>query len=164
MNRFTITPEFLEATASDGSYDFFVNVLMVFAQDNKYKLCIDNIGLAYNSYAGIIRRYDCLQVWLKVLNSRINNIEKVSIPNVEYEDTRDLFISIANEVRPYKRLLTCDKSSYNDKQEQIIRNEINLVDGNEAKDFLNEKVSQTIIQNSYGDNSPNINGNNNIIR
>lgn len=164
MNRFTITPEFLEATASDESYDFFANVLMVFAQDNKYKLCIDNIGLAYHSYEGIIRRYDCLQVWLKVLNSRTNNLEKVSIPNVEYEDTRDLFISIANEVLPYKRLLTSVKSSYNDKQEQIIRNKINLVDGNEAKDFLNQKDSHTIIQNSYGDNSHNINGNNNTTR
>lgn len=163
MNRFTITPEFLEATASDESYDFFVNVLMVFAQDNKYKLCMDNIGLAYHAYAGIIRKYDCLQVWLKILNSRKNKIEKVSIPNVEYQDIRDLFLSIANEVLPYKRLLTSVKSSYNDKQEQIIRNNINLVDGNEAKDFLNQKVSQTIIQNSYGDNSPNINGNNNTI-
>lgn len=163
MNRFTITPEFLEATASDESYDFFVNVLMVFAQDNKYKLCMDNIGLAYHAYAGIIRKYDCLQVWLKVLNSRKNKIEKVSIPNVEYQDIRDLFLSIANEVLPYKRLLTSVKSSYNDKQEQIIQNNINLVDGNEAKDFLNQKVLQPIIQISNGDNSPNINGNNNTI-
>lgn len=163
MNRFTITPEFLEATASDESYDFFVNVLMVFAQDNKYKLCMDNIGLAYHAYAGIIRKYDCLQVWLKVLNSRKNKIEKVFIPNVEYQDIRDLFLSIANEVLPYKRLLTSVKSSYNDKQEQIIQNNINLVDGNEAKDFLNQKVLQPIIQISNGDNSPNINGNNNTI-
>lgn len=163
MNRFTITPEFLEATASDQSYDFYANVLMVFAQDNKYKICMDNIGLAYRSYVGIIRKYDCLQVWLKVLNSMPNNIEKVSIPDVEYEDIRDLFLSIANEVLPYKRLLTSVKSSYNDKQEQIIQNKINLIDGNEAKDLLNQKASQPTIQISYGDNSPNINGSNNTI-
>lgn len=161
MNRFTITPDFLEATASNGSYDLFANVLMVFAQDNRYKLCLDNNGLAFRSYVGIIRKYDCLQVWVKVLNSSTNNIEKVSIPNVEYEDVRDVFLSIANEVLPFKRLLTSVKSSYNDKQELIIRNKINLVDGNEAKDLLNQKVLHPIIQISYGDNSPNINGNNN---
>lgn len=56
------------------------------------------------------------------------------------------------------------KSIYNDKQEIITRKGIKLVDGNEVKGMLNLIVSPTIIQISHGNNSPNLNGNNNTIR
>ena len=163
MNRFTITPEFLEASASDNSYDYFANVLMVFAQDNKYKLCMDSTGLAGLSYEEIIRKYECLQVWLKVLNGKSHNIEKVSVASKNYQDNRDLFMSIANATPPYKRLVTHAKSYYNEKLDQIMHNNICLLDGNEVKEILHYTPPTIVLQYSTGDNSPNINGNNNII-
>lgn len=162
MNRFTITSEFLEASALDKDYDFFSNVLMVFAQKNQYMLCLDNKKIAYDLYEKIIRRHDCLRVWLEALNRKPHSIEEVSIGKKSYKDDRDLFISIANEVQPYKQLITSKKSLFNDKYKQIQKYKITIIDGDEAIEILKPKTSYNI-QISLGDNSPNINGNNNAI-
>lgn len=160
MNRFTITPEFLEKLARDCIYDYFSNVLMVFAQRNEYKVCLDNKGLAERIYADIIMKYDMLQVWIKVMNGTPNSFEKVSIPDIAFSDDRDLFLSIANELIPGKQLITSKKSLFNDKSQIIMKNLITLIDGDEAIAILQPKKS-VINQISYGDNSPNVNGNNN---
>lgn len=163
MNRFTITPEFLEASAMDEGYYYFSNVLMVFAQRNSYKLCLDNRGFASQIYEEIIRKHECLRVWMKAMNCKPHCIENVSIPRNKYEDRRDLFLSIANEVQPLKQLITNSKSLYNNKKELITLNKISLLDGDEAIDILQMKTPQMLVQISYGNNSPNINGNNNKV-
>ena len=160
MNRFTITPEFLEKLARDEIFEYFSNVLMVFAQRNEYKVCIDNKGLAYQIYADIIMKYDMLQVWIKVMNGTRNSFEQVSIPDKDFSDNRDLFLSIANELEPRKQLITSQKTLFNDKSLIITEKKITLIDGDEAIAILQPN---NIIQISYGNNSPNINGNNNTI-
>ena len=67
MNRYTIAPDFLE-TAAENSY-YLLNVLIVFAQDNRFKLCMDNRDLAYECYEGITRRYESIRFWMPLLNN-----------------------------------------------------------------------------------------------
>lgn len=136
MNRFTLTPEFLEASTFDKSDDLYLNVLMVFAQDNKYKLCMDNLGFASELYEEIIKKDDSLRLWLSAVNTRSNNIEKVIINDEDYKDKRDLFLSIADTTPPFKHLVTYSKSLFNDKQEIVTRNGISLLDGNDVKDIF----------------------------
>lgn len=162
MNRFTITPEFLEKLARDELYEYFSNVLMVFAQDNKYKVCMDDRGFAFKIYYDIILKYECLGVWIKAMNRKRNSFEQVSIPNKVFSDNRDLFLSIANELIPGKQLITSQKTLFNDISKIITENQITLIDGDEAIAILksNNNINYQI---SYGNNSPNINGNNNSI-
>lgn len=162
MNRYTISPEFLESSADlTEHHDYFADVLMVFAQDNQYKLCIDEDRFAYNIYKEIILKHQCLQTWLKLLNRRKNKIEIVSIPKEEYPDRRDIFISIANEVHPSKQLLTTSKVVYSNKNAVISQKGIALIDGTEAKVRLNQKNVTIVYQSTFGSNSPIVNGNEN---
>ena len=160
MNRFTISPDFLVFSATEETYDYLLNVLLVFAQDNQYKLCLDKRGLARVQYEHIIRSYDCLHLWIGMINRKSRNIETVEIAGYQYESTQELFLAIADAVHPNKNLITSDKSSFAEWQEYINNHGINLIDGDEAKGML---MHPTVIQISYGDNSPNINGNNNTI-
>lgn len=173
MNRYTITSEFLEASALDKDYDYFSNVLMVFAQKNQYMLCLDDKKLANKLYEEIIRKHECLRVWLEALNRKPHSIEEVSIGGISYKDDKDLFLSIANEVQPYKQLITSNKTLFNDKREKISFYNIDLIDGNEAISRLSPNITQTFqncnnninnmmnIQQANGDFSSINNGNNN---
>ena len=72
---------------------------------------------------------------------------------------KDLFLAIASEVYPNKRLLVGSKQAYYREREQIIStNGIHLLDASETKALLS---SPNITQISYGNGSPNIYGNNN---
>lgn len=161
MNRFTISPEFLESCAQDPTCYYLLNVLMVLAQDNQFKLCMDKGNLASSRYADIIRKSEPLQFWIKMLNLRTRNIEVVVIPKGTYSTNQDLFLAIANMVLPQKKLVTSNKSIYDDWQKEVIGQGITLIDGDEAKSLMQ---APPIIQISYGDFSPNIQGNQNTIR
>ena len=161
MNRFTISPDFLEFTANEETCDYLLNVLLVFAQDNQFKLCLDKGGLARAQYEHIIQSHECLLFWIGMINRKSGNIEAVPIAGHQYESTQELFLAIANAVHPQKKLITSDKSSFAEWQDYVNNQGINLIDGDEAKGML---THPTVIQISYGDNSPNINGNNNTIR
>lgn len=161
MNRYTISPDFLEFSATEESCDYFLNVLLVFAQDNQYKLCLDKRGLAHAQYENIIQSHERLLFWIKMLNLKSRNIETVQIVEHQFDSTQELFLAIADAVCPHKKLITSDKSLFAEWQDNISNQGINLIDGDEAKSML---MHPTVIQMSFGDNSPNINGNNNTIR
>lgn len=160
MNRFTIAPDFLEYCAREAEFDLFRNVLFVFTQDNQFKICMDKLGLADASYRCIIERSEIIRFWLEMLNCKSRNIECVAIPNVPYATQQDLFLEIANAVPPKKRLVTSDKSLFDNWLDRISTDGITLFDGDEAKVDLQPK---TITQISLGDGSPNIVGNQNQI-
>lgn len=162
MNRFTIAPEFLECCAQEETCDLFLNVLMVFTQDNEYKLCMDDAGRAMSAYQGIIERFEYLRSWIKWLNRSPRNIELVSIPAVNDHSEQSLFLAISDAVFPSKKLVTSEKSRYAAWQVFIAEHSINLIDGDEAKGQLQRTT--VINQNTSGDNSPNIIGNFNTIQ
>lgn len=160
MNRYTLSPDFLVFSATEESCDYFLNVLLVFAQDNQFKLCLDKRGLAREQYDHIIQSYECLRFWIKMINMKSRNIETVQIAGNQYASPQELFLAIADAVHPHKKLITSDKSSFNEWQDFIDNRGINLIDGDEAKSML---IHPTVVQMSFGNNSPNINGNNNTI-
>lgn len=160
MNRFTISPDFLEFTATEETCDYLLNVLLVFAQDNQFKLCLDKSGLAQAQYEHIIQSHECLLFWIRMINIKSRNIETVQIAGHQYESSQELFLAIADAVQPNKKLITSNKSSFAEWQDYINNQGINLIDGDEAKSML---MHPTVIQISYGDNSPNINGSNNTL-
>jgi hypothetical protein len=160
VNRYTISPDFLEYVAKNSSSDYLLNVLIVFAQDNQYKLCMDKRGYASSQYEKIIESSDHLRFWVNMLNNKKQNIEAVEISDKIYKDYQELFVEIAKSVPPGKRLVTSDKSLYNRLQEEIAFHNVHLIDGDEAKVMMRAPIN---VQISYGDNSPNINGNNNSV-
>jgi len=161
VNRFTISPDFLEFSATEETCEYLLNVLFVFAQDNPYKLCLDKRGLARAQYERIIESHECLLFWIGMINMKSRNIETVEIAGHQYESTQELFLAIADAIYPNKKLITSDKSLFAEWQKYITLHGINLIDGDEAKGML---MQPTVIQISNGNNSPNINGNNNTIR
>lgn len=161
MNRYTISPDFLDFSAAEENYYYLLNVLLVFAQDNQFKLCLDKNGLAQVQYDRIVQSHECLLFWIKALNRKSRNIETVQIAGNQYDSTQELFLAIADAVHPNKKLITSDKSLFNEWQKFINDQGISLIDGDEAKSML---THPTVIQLSIGNNSPNINGNNNTIR
>lgn len=157
MNRYTIAPDFVEMAAENNFY--LLNVLIVFAQDNKFKLCMDNKNLAYKCYECLVRRYDSIRFWMSLLNNSSRNVEKIELKSGGYSDSQDLFLAIADAVVPNKRLITSDKSLFYGKQDFISNHGVNIIDGDEAKDYL----QSVYINITMGDNSPIVNGNNNKI-
>lgn len=160
MNRYTIAPDFIEAAAENSYY--LLNVLFVFAQDNRFKLCMDNMDLAYECYERIIRSHESIRFWMSMLNNSPRNIEIVQLKSGRYTDSQDLFLEIADAVVPYKRLITSNKALYHGKQDFIISHSVNIIDGDEAKDCL-RSIQINKVNITMGDNSPIVNGNNNTI-
>ncbi len=164
MNRFAIAPDFLEYCAREIDCDYFLNVLMVFAQDNHFKLCMDETGKADSVYEVIIERSECLRFWIKMLNNSPRNKEMVRIPDIEYESKESLFLAISNAIPPRKRLVTSNKALFERSQDFISSQSISLIDGDEAKGMLRlPSVTQIVTQITNGDHSPNINGNYNSL-
>ena len=157
MNRYTIAPDFVEMAAKNSYY--LLNVLIVFAQDNRFKLCMDDKEMAYKCYESIIKRHESIRFWMSLLNNSSRNIEKIKLKSGKYSDSQDLFLAIADVVFPNKRLITGDKSLFNDKQNFINNHGVNIIDGDEAKDYL----QRAYVNITLGDNSPIVNGNNNKI-
>ena len=161
MNRYTISPDFLEHCAREKDYYLFLNVLLVFAQNNSYKICLDKSELAFNCYKNLIQKYDMLASWMKYLNDTPYNIEAVCIPDADYGTEQELFMAIANAIPPEKKLVTFDKSLYTQRWLHFLTsNGIHLLDGNETEHKFRQL---TIVQVSFGDYSPNTVGNQNTI-
>ena len=82
MNRYTIAPDFVEMAAENSYY--LLNVLIVFAQDNRFKLCMDNKDMAYKCYESIVKRHDSIRFWMSLLNNSSRNIEKIKLKDAIY--------------------------------------------------------------------------------
>lgn len=155
MTRFTIMPEFIEGCVSN---QYFFEVLCYFPmRTNPFKVCLDNRQLAYRIYAELARNSEMIYHWIQALNNTGNCIYKVNLENDEYQNENELFLAIANQVSPSKLIITSDKALFNDDMQFVSDNGITLLDPDEAA----QRLSPTVIQISYGNNSPNIYGNNN---
>lgn len=162
MNRFVIAPDFLESIDEENNIDLFLNVLVVFAQDNPYKLCVDSFGLADSIYTSVCEPSELLRRWISYLNSKSRNKEIVRLPDEDnYDSKQSLFLAISDAIPPGKRLVTSNKPSYNRWQGFITEHGISLIDGDEAKDQIQRTT--VINQTSIGNNSPNIIGNLNSV-
>lgn len=158
MNRFTIMPEFVNECKLS---DYYFEVLAYFPmKTNPFKICMDNKGLAANEYEKLAKESELILRWISSLNDHANNIYKVNLEHSSYDSVIDLFLAISNHVLPSKQLITSDKAIFNEYTQFIQDNQIQLLDPDQAASILNSRV----IQLSYGDNSPNIIGNNNKIR
>lgn len=47
MNRFTIDADFISLAGLDDNVDLLLDVLMVFTQDNEFRLCLDTSDIAF---------------------------------------------------------------------------------------------------------------------
>lgn len=47
MNRFTIDADFLSYAGLEDNMDLFLDVLMIFTQDNEFRICLDSSDIAF---------------------------------------------------------------------------------------------------------------------
>lgn len=158
MNRFTVSNDFLTTYGND--CDVLVNILMTFIQDNPYKICVDDKGKALDCYQELAMQNEYIRTWINFMGKLgFKCAERICISNNNIANEKDLFLAIASEVYPNKRLLVGSKQAYYREREQMIStNGIHLLDASETKALLS---SPNITQISYGNGSPNIYGNNN---
>ena len=74
MNRFTIDADFISLAGLDDNVDLLLDVLMVFTQDNEFRLCLDTSDIAFQKYLNVsIKLFDSgLTVCFKI--NRVENI------------------------------------------------------------------------------------------
>ena len=53
MNRFTIDADFISLAGLDDNVDLLLDVLMVFTQDNEFRLCLDTSDIAFQFDSGL---------------------------------------------------------------------------------------------------------------
>lgn len=161
MNRFTIEPDFIEFASAENNTYLFTDVLVVFAQDNEFKLCIDSSQIALDNYWRIAKKSEMLRTWFGLINAKgCRYIEFIEISNQIYKNEKELYIDICSKTFcEKKRLIVKRKQPYNVFSEKIQENKIQLIDGDEAKEALNRRI----VQISFGDNSSNVIGDHNTI-
>lgn len=163
MNRFTIDADFIGFAGLEDNIDLFLNVLMIFPQDNRFRLCMDSSDVTFNRYKELALESQAIRFWLSFLFEKKENrkyIDFITIKKKDYSDIKKLYIEICNSsCSNQKKIIVDKKQSYGDFSEEISNSNIQLLDGYEAKEILNVKN----IQISTGDNSPNVIGDNNII-
>lgn len=154
MNLYTISADFVEhcGPCYPENWDYWYNVLAIFNQDNEYKLCIDNQKQAISIYIKQGEHYEQIRFWLQALLTSPNkNIELISLPKIESEDPRILFISIAAKtVCLERKLVVCNKQDYDDVMHIITDKNVIILDRDEAKARLAPRKGN--IQIAIGDN------------
>lgn len=164
MNRFTIDVDFISFAGMKENFDLLFNVLMVFIQDNEFRLCLDSSNIALAEYNKIALESEAIRFWFKCLFETEQSrryIDYIKIEKQKYSHDKQIYIEICNcSYSKNKRIIVANKQSYGELMDILSEKQINLLDGYEAKSMLNTRVMQI----SYGNNSPNINGNNNIVK
>ena len=162
MNRITIDVSFLKLFASD--IDVFLNILLRFVQDNPYKICLDSDGKGVEIYCNLARENDNVMLWWKFMEkNNFSCIDRIILKDAKNCNAENLFLYIASEAYPCRRLLVSSKNILHSLHATLIESRsITLIDKDEARNLLNQSV--TIYQSSMGDHSPNIIGNSNNIK
>ena len=163
MNRFTIDADFISLAGLDDNTDLLLDVLMVFTQDNEFRLCLDTSDIAFKKYLDISLNSEAIRFWFYCLfESRQSRkyIDYITINRRTYSNGKQIYIEICNNsCSEMKRIIVAQKQSYNELIELLSDSKIQLLDGYQAKAILNMRN----IQISLGANSPNINGNYNTV-
>jgi hypothetical protein len=163
MNRFTIDADFISLAGLDDNADLLLDVLMVFTQDNEFRLCLDSSDIAFQKYLDISLNSEAIRFWFHCLfESRQSRkyIDYITINRRTYSNGKQIYIEICNNsCSEMKRIIVAEKQSYNELIELLSDSKIQLLDGYQAKAILNMRN----IQISMGANSPNINGNYNTV-
>ena len=154
MNRFTIDADFISLAGLDDNVDLLLDVLMVFTQDNEFRLCLDTSDIAFQKYLNVSINSEAIRFWFNCLFQNKQSRKRT------YSDDKQIYIEICNNsCSAMKRIIVANKQSYSELMELLSNSEIQLLDGYQAKAILNVRN----IQISMGANSPNINGNNNTV-
>ena len=163
MNRFTIDADFISLAGLDDNVDLLLDVLMVFTQDNEFRLCLDTSDIAFQKYLNVSINSEAIRFWFNCLFQNKQSrkyIDYITIKKRTYSDDKQIYIEICNNsCSAMKRIIVANKQSYSELMELLSNSEIQLLDGYQAKAILNVRN----IQISMGANSPNINGNNNAV-
>ena len=72
MNRFTIDADFISLAGLDDNVDLLLDVLMVFTQDNEFRLCLDTSDIAFQKYLNVSINSEAIRFWFNCLLSLIH--------------------------------------------------------------------------------------------
>lgn len=164
MNRFTIDADFISYAALDDNADLLLDVLMVFTQDNEFRLCLDSSNIAFQKYHNISLNSEAIRFWFRCLFEMKQSrkyIDYVTIRRKIHSNDKQIYIEICNSsCSENKRIIVDSKQSYSELNKLLLDSQIHLLDGYQAKTILNARN----IQISMGNNSPNILGDNNTVK
>lgn len=162
MNRFTIDADFLSYAGLEDNMDLFLDVLMIFTQDNEFRICLDSLDIAFKRYIDISMNSESIRFWFRCLFENKQNrkyIDYITIRSQNYLNEKQVYIEICNRscsIR--KKIIVNNKQDYYEFMRELSYCGIELLDGYEAKKILNTRI----VQISTGSNSPNIIGNGNV--
>lgn len=161
MNRFTIDADFISFAGKNENIDLLLNVLLIFTLDNEFRICLDSSNIAFNKYSELSKDSESLRFWFNCLFRNTQNrryIEYIRINNNNCSNDKQLYIEICkNSCSRSKKIIVNDKQAYLQFMKKLSNNNIELMDGFEAKRILNTNI----IQITTGNNSPNIVGDGN---
>jgi hypothetical protein len=161
MNNFVVSADFMNAACVDK--DKLFNVIIVFMQDNPFKMVIDYAGENKEGKSESILLTKYKEIWIEndvtktlfnyiiqaeIKESKIFYMYKGGIQSVDKKNIDELCIFLAGQTQR-KQLIT-------DSKEIFLRNHLNsidnynvtIIDGDEAKQQLNTHsttINQTII-------------------
>lgn len=163
MNRFTIDTDFISFAGKKENIDLLLNVLIVFTLDNEFRICLDSSNIAFDKYIHVSENNERLRFWFNCLFDNSQNrryIEYIKVNKNNCSNEKKLYIEICkNSCSIRKKIIVNNKQAYLQFMKKLSKNQIELIDGFEAKRILNSQI----IQITTGNNSPNIVGDGNTI-
>lgn len=161
MNRFVISCDFIEAIGANRiSFDNFTNVLLTFTQDNPYKIYLDKDSLLFSKYTEIGKKYEMIRIWMDIIGKSPKEVFCECDSKLRTKKLDLICLSLAS-LTQNKTIITSAKDFYlKQHSRKIQKNQIRLIDGDEAKSQLNTRTT-IIYQSTTGRNSPITNNINN---
>lgn len=161
MNRFVISCDFIEAIGANRIHiDNLTNVLLTFTQDNPYKIYIDKESILFSRYTEIGKKYEMIRFWLDIIGKSSKEVFCECDSKNKTKKLDLLCLSLAS-LTQNKTIITSAKDLYlKHHSRKIQKNQIHLIDGDEAKLQLNARTT-IINQTTTGRNSPITNNINN---
>lgn len=99
MNRFTIDADFLSYAGLEDNMDLFLDVLMIFTQDNEFRICLDSSDIAFKRYIDISMNSESIRFWFRCLFENKQNrkyIDYITIRSQNYLNEKQVYIEICN--------------------------------------------------------------------
>jgi len=157
MATFTLCSKLVKHCSQNHKY--VSNILYVFFQENEFKIALDNSDAIIKAYKEILKSDDKYYVdvkrWIEIISFQEDSYEMVK--NVEkFKTEPELFIHICHNTFD-KKLLVESKQDYLQYSSDILSKKLNIYDKDDGITELSKpKTINKIIQQSFGDNSPNI--------
>lgn len=163
MAKYTICSEFINYIANEKELNLFSNVIMVFAQDNAYKVCIDKNDQIFSLYENIAMKSEIIRLWLKCMTTKKDiNFEKIDIYDQDIKESKELFLYVCKSTFGEKTLIVFSTQDYIKYEKFISQNQIILLDKDEAKENLKpQNISYKRCNITMDKNSPIVDGSQN---